>query len=174
MIINRRFIDVFKILAGFDCDSFGAKFTVTKRQLYSTRNAPKSDTFYIGPQRNCRRKLRPRTVGQRPIYWEEKQGRVTLPMFGEKDNNYCGATVTQDEYGIFWQFMVQGRDSNRIPRPHVPRTMFFTCFYPLAKTPFNELPDNYKPYVKGDYTVGAAFQFKKQGKLVAPFYVRLY
>merc|ERR1711973_204962 len=82
----------------------------------------------------------------------------------------CGSTLVQDEFGIVYELHVKGRRSKQSPPEYIPRTIIFSCFYPLAKTDYEDLPLDLKKYIDREYVIGgASIQIRNWGNLTADF-----
>jgi len=82
----------------------------------------------------------------------------------------CGSTLVQDEFGIVYELHVKGRRSKQSPPEYIPRTIIFSCFYPLAKTDYEDLPLDLKKYIDKEYVIGgASIQIRNWGNLTADF-----
>lgn len=135
---------------------------------------PKSNIFKIGIGNNCKRTLTQKTIGD-PLTgdtWVERQRTEEMDFFTDNELEKCGSTMIQDEFGIVYELHVKGRRSRQSPPPYQEQTLIFSCFYPLADTPYDDLPQDLKKYITGDYVIGtASMQFRQYGNLTADFSV---
>lgn len=163
-----------KIRKNFSCDNFAVTFEVTKRQLYKDSRIPKSHYFWVGIGDNCPYQLHDDPHGEKTpgLSWSEKtSGPITLPFF--EDNTFvekCGATLIQDEFGIVYELHVKGRRSKQASPRFVPQTLIFSCFYPMANTPIDELPQDLQKYMNDEFVIGtSSMQFRRHGTLTQKF-----
>ena len=79
---------------------------------------------------------------------------------------------SQDEFGIVYEIQIKGKRAKSFPEKYVAQTIIFQCFYPLAKTPYDDLPTDLKSFVDETYVIGSqSMQFRKMGNLTSEFMV---
>lgn len=162
-----------KIKEKFSCDNFQVKFRVTKRQLYKSPKVPVRNTFKLGVSDNCIKELtlsENEYTSKSGAKWREMNLDVELPFFDADHLNECGAQFSQDEFGIVYEIQIKGKRAKSFPEKYVAQTIIFQCFYPLAKTPYDDLPTDLKSFVDETYVIGSqSMQFRKMGNLTSEF-----
>merc|ERR1712176_798402 len=151
--------NVFRIGIGDNCDQFVTKTPDNKNEGYSFEG--EMDWFWA-----------PDNGGQA---LEDSANRAKAVTRGRQiGKGYglekCGSTLVQDEFGIVYELHVKGRRSKQSPPEYIPRTIIFSCFYPLAKTDYEDLPLDLKKYIDKEYVIGgASIQIRNWGNLTADF-----
>jgi len=138
---------------------------------------PKQNHFFVGVGNNCRETLTAEPVeatdkdGNVIETWTEIRKKWTLDWFGDEHVEKCGAQITQDEFGIVYQIEVKGKRAKSSPALYTPRTIIFSCFYPMAGVQYEDLPLDYQRFMDGTANVGTSIHLKKASRLDAPFYL---
>lgn len=161
-----------KLYNGLSCESFTMKFTVTKKQLYTSATYPASNWFTVGngnenaKNKQCRYELEKVAIDT----WYERQKTVWLDFFSEKNYENCDLDIDQDEHGILVNVVVKGR-SDKGSKGYTPQTINLSCFYPMNHADIEDLPTAYQTYINGEQTVNNdnTISIKKYGNITTPF-----